>query len=132
MSNINQIAANQELFTELSNEEGSVIQGGYTVTLEKIVAINAGADNGSKDDLYVKIGGNKIGPEHDMGTGDTAYYNISVEYQTQTNIDLFDADGWLNPDDHIGTVTAMGFTYGTYIQRVSGSGSTYDVYYNVH
>jgi hypothetical protein len=134
MSNIDQITSisNEQLFTELTSEEAAVIEGGAFVLIEKIQAIKANADLVGKDDTYITIGGQKIWGDRGMGTGDSAVVNLGVGFNNQTTVALFDKDPkvlGIGNDDPMGSFTVSGATNGTAIRRVSGSGSTYDVYY---
>ncbi len=68
-----------------------------------------------------------------MSTGQYAGVELGVRFDGSASIALFDADGGLNgSDDYMGGFTASGATNGQAVARVSGGGSTYDVYYEVY
>ncbi len=131
MSNINKMTVNEQLFTELTLEQGAIIEGGLFVLVDKLQAINADADFIGKDDTYITINGSKIWGPHSFATGNTRTVNRGLGTDGSfARIQLFDQDGFLaGSDDPMGGFTAYN-TYGVQRRaRVSGSGSTYDVYY---
>ena len=136
MSNIDNITSTsnysavdqEQLFTELTLEEGAVIEGGKFVSIQKIQAIRADADFIGQDDTYITIGGTKIWGEFGFSTGQTRNVNRGRTFGSSTRVALFDEDP--GNDDSLGSFTVSGLTNGS-IARVSGSGSTYDVYYRV-
>ncbi|NJL09811.1 MAG: hypothetical protein HC908_05310 [Calothrix sp. SM1_7_51] len=125
----NFVVSPEELFTELTPEEGAIIEGGKSVLIRKIQAIKAGADTFSADDTYITIGGKKVWGEKSMTTGQSREVYERRYFNGSTRVALFDED--LGRDDQLGSFTVSGATNGTAIARVSGSGSSYDVYYQV-
>jgi hypothetical protein len=127
--------SNEQLFTELTAEEASVIEGGATLILHNATAIQAGADFGwsNGDDLKIKVNGRQVfGTLDDVDTGETAYINKRVSFSGTAKINLFDGDPWPNDDDYMGGFTVGTTpTNGTQTMRVSGSGSTYDITYSI-
>jgi hypothetical protein len=125
----------QQLFTELTAEEASVIEGGATLILHNATAIRAGADFGPSngDDLYIKVNGRKVyGTRNDVDTGETAYIGRRVSFNGSARVNLFDDDPWPLDDDSLGGFTVGSSpTHGTRTARVRGSGSVYDVTYSI-
>ncbi|WP_424094527.1 hypothetical protein [Moorena producens] len=84
MSTIDKITAAEELFTELTPEQGAMVEGGATVTgeisvfIDKIQSIKAGADLIGKDDTYMTINGNKIWGDKSFSTGQTRGVNLGT------------------------------------------------------
>ncbi|MBD3884668.1 hypothetical protein IFO70_23300 [Phormidium tenue FACHB-886] len=137
MTNINPSVASpaldDQLFTDLTAEQAAVVEGGAKLlSVRKIQAIRAGADTFGADDTYLTINGEKVFGPRGMSTGNTATVNRAVEFSGSATISLFDEDGFLNgDDDFMGSFSVSQATQGTQRARVSGGGSTYDVYYRV-
>lgn len=136
MSNIDTAiyTSDELLFSELTPEEGAVIEGGATLRLIRATAIKASADafpaiNG--DDVYIKCNGNKIyGTNNNVKTGNTFGIGKSCEFNGTASIRFFDAD--VLSDDSLGGFTVGTTpTNGTKSSVISGSGSKYEVYYTV-
>ncbi|BAZ15789.1 hypothetical protein NIES4071_76610 [Calothrix sp. NIES-4071] len=127
--------SNEQLFTELTAEEASVLEGGATLILYNATAIKADADFGPSngDDLYIKVNGRKIfGTADDVDTGETVNIGKRISFSGTAKVNLFDGDPWPNDDDSLGGFTVGSTpTYGTRTARVSGSGSTYDITYSI-
>ncbi|MEH2145896.1 hypothetical protein [Nostoc sp.] len=122
-----------QLFAQLTPEEGAVIEGGGGVLIiDQLQAIKANADTFGDDDTYITVNGSKLWGPGGFSTGQTSGVNRGLGVDFPTRVELFDEDGFLNgSDDSLGGFTVNGPTNGTAITRVSGSGSTYDVYYRV-
>ncbi len=137
MSNINQITANEQLFTELTPEEGAIVEGGAWLYLRKAVAIKANADFGfwNGDDVYATINGDRTGTYDDVDTGETANFKKWKYFSGTASINLFDKDGGIfggGSDDHLGGFTVSSTPTNGYRTRyVSGGGSRYAVTYKV-
>lgn len=138
MSNINTAisTSDEQLFAELTPEEGAVIEGGATLLLYKATALRASSDitpgtNG--DDVVVKINGNKVhGTVQDVETGETFNINKFHVIDGTASITFFDADVWGNPDDYLGGFTVGSTpTNGKKWKQISGSDSIYNVQYEV-
>ncbi|MEG4580736.1 hypothetical protein QUA71_14155 [Microcoleus sp. MON1_C5] len=119
----------EQLFSKLTPAEAAVVEGGLRLTIDRIQAIKAGADSLSNDDTYITVNGTKIWGDYGMNSGQTRLVNRSrTTPGSSARVQLFDAD-WPDSDDSMGGFTA-GNTNGALTRaRVSGSGSTYDVYY---
>jgi hypothetical protein len=126
---------NEQLFTELTAQEASVIEGGARLILYNATAIRSDADFGPSngDDVFIKVNGNKVyGTNNDVDTGETAYINKSIYFSGTAKVNFFDADPWPNDDDYLGGFTVGSTpTGGKKTVRISGSGSVYDVTYQV-
>ena len=133
MSNIDKITTNEQLFTELTPEEGAVIEGGVRLYLVSAKAIKAGADFGwsNGDDVYATFSHTsaKTHTTNDVDTGEIVnFYKWLNQLNLYTRITLYD-------DDTIGKDYLGHFDVkktdpkGWYKKRISGSGSTYDVKY---
>ncbi|MBE8965116.1 hypothetical protein IQ277_02305 [Nostocales cyanobacterium LEGE 12452] len=135
MSNIDTAiyTSDELLFSELTPEEGAVIEGGATLRLIRATAIRASADvfpgiNG--DDVYIKCNGNKIyGTNNNVKTGDTFSIGKSYQFSGTASIRFFDAD--VLSDDPLGGFIVGSNPTGIKSAIISGSGSTYEVYYKV-
>jgi hypothetical protein len=98
------------------------------LTVRSIRCIKAGADRPgwwSDDDIYIKVGYEKIWGINSMDDGDTRRVSRSVEYIRSTTISVWDDDP-VGPDDLIGTIRVNGFYRGP-AKLVTGSGSQYSV-----
>lgn len=133
---ISSVVVQEQLFTELTPEEGAVIEGGASLYLYKATAVKANADFGwgNGDDVYARINGDKTNTTNDVDTGETANFFKWKQFSGTANINLFDSDGGLaGDDDYLG-----GFSVGTtptnglVTKRISGGGSIYDVTYGVY
>lgn len=120
----------EQLFTELTAEEGSIIEGGATFTLHSVYSQTAGADLLGKDELYVKFDGEKIFSRK-MGTGDFARTEKTRWFNGDSALQLFDDDPWPNPDDKIGTAWISETPVSKAWAYIAGSGSKYWVQYSV-
>ncbi len=119
----------EQLFTELTSEQASVIEGGKTrtLTIKSIKCIKAGADTPTwlnDDDIYIKVGDQRIWGINSMDDGQSMNVNTSVLYNGSTNISVWDDDP--GPDEFIGSITVNG-PYGGPAKLVTGSGSQYSV-----
>ena len=98
-----------------------------TLTVKSIKCIKAGADTPSwlnDDDIYIKVGNQRIWGINSMDDGQSMTVNTSVQYSGSTKISVWDDDPGL--DDLIGTITVNGF-YGGPAKLVTGNGSQYSV-----
>ncbi|MEH2166125.1 MAG: hypothetical protein V7K41_05510 [Nostoc sp.] len=124
----------EQLFSQLTPDEGAVIEGGGGfLIIDQLQAINAGADTFNDDDTYITVNGSRLWGASGFSTGTTSGVNRGLGVDFPTNIALFDEDDGFfgGDDDYLGGFTVNGPTNGQAITRVSGSGSTYDVYYRV-
>lgn len=130
MSTFNQLnTIDEQLLTELTVEQASIVEGGKTLIIHGIEAAHAGADIGSADDTYIKVDSRKIWGENSMSNGSYKTVNYAKDFTYAASIALFDED-WGN-DDYMGGFTVSNLTNGQAVRQVSGSGSTYNVYYSV-
>lgn len=118
------------LSVAITPAEAAVVEGGVrvVVVIDRIQAIRAGADPVGADDTYITVNGLRLWGEFSMSTGQTRGVNRSYTGPgSSARVQLFDAD----PGNHdgLGGFTAVN-TRGVLTRaRVSGSGSTYDVFY---
>lgn len=119
---------NEQLFSELTPAEAAFVEGGIRLKIERIQAIRAGADSGNPDDTYITVNGRKIWGNFSMRTGQSRAVNItSTRSGPSARVQLFDDDR--NADDGLGGFTASNTGNVLTRARVSGGGSTYDVFY---
>ena len=124
----------KELFTDLSQEQCETVEGGLFVFIDTMQAVKAGADFIGKDDTYVTVDGSKIWGVKSFSSGQTRTLNIGTSVDgSSARVNLFDDDPsgfpFYNKDDSMGGFTAYNTNGALRRARVSGSGSTYDVYY---
>ena len=118
----------EQLFSELTPAEAAVVEGGLRLTIDRIQAIKAGADFLNRDDTYITVNGTKIWGEQNMSTGQIRNVNRSFTGSgSSLRVELFDADP--GNDDRLGGFNAVNTRGVERRVRVSGSGSTYDVFY---
>ncbi|WP_414586691.1 hypothetical protein [Scytonema sp. PCC 10023] len=137
MSNINTAisTSDEQLFTELTPEEGAVIEGGAILLLHKAIALRASSDitpgvNG--DDVVIKVNGEKIfGTKKNVQTGDTFDIEKFYSFNGTASVNFFDADVAGNPDDHLGGFNVNNPTNGKKWITIHGSDSRYQVQYEV-
>jgi hypothetical protein len=135
MSNINTAiyTSDEQLFTQLTPEEGAVIEGGATLLLHKATALRASSDplpgiNG--DDPYFRVNGDKVFGTKNVKTGDTFQINKFYQFSGTAVIDSFDGDLG-NPDDYLGSFKVKNPTNGMKSTIIEGSDSRYRVFYTV-
>lgn len=118
----------EQLFSELTPAEAAVVEGGLQLTINRIQAIKANADLIGPDDTYFTVNGVKGWGDYRMTTGQTRFVNRTYASSgSSARVQLFDADP--GNDDRLGGFTARNTNGVLRRARVSGSGSTYDVYY---
>lgn len=129
MSNIN----NEQLLTELTAEQASVIEGGYTLNLYSLLCRRDGADTFSQDDVYAQVDIDGISTRYNVGgmsSGNAKYLGWEFNFAESATVSFFDSD-WPDSDDYLGGFSAYGPT-GLQRANVSGSGSRYTVAYDVY
>lgn len=139
MSNINTVISNsdEQLFTELTSEEGAVIEGGAQLILYNATAVRARADGnwneGNGTDLYFVVNGLRLpGTYNDVDTGEVVNINRTINFTGTATTRLFDDDGSSSADDYLGGFTVGSTsTNGTRTVRVSGGNSIFDILYSV-
>ena len=132
MSNINKITANEQLFTELTPDQATVVEGGARLYIEKIKALKVGADPTGADDTFIRVNGRKIWGDHGMKKNRTRGVNYSEDYTNNPEVALWDEDGWWSGDEFLGSfIASPGDNFlGDQGREVSGSGSKYEVFYS--
>ena len=138
----------QNLCTDITDEQASTVQGGLTLTIDKITAIKTGADRNEGlpiylgDDPYIKINGRgsagtrieeiKEGTPYSIGRKSNIGSSGTVELVDYDGGGLFDVNRiFRGSDDSLGSFTVNSPTNGQVKKRISGSNSTYDVFYSV-
>jgi hypothetical protein len=130
MSTLNQLTAiDKTLLTDLTAEQSAIVEGGKTLTINRIEAVNAGADFAGADETYIKVDSTKIWGVTSMSDGSVKSVNFTKDFTYSASIALFDED-W-GPDDYMGGFSVSSLTNGEAVRQVSGSGSTYNIYYSV-
>jgi hypothetical protein len=99
--------------------------------IDSIQAVRADADTFGDDDTYITVNGSKIFGSTGLGSGKSKSVNRGLGVLGTARVELFDEDGFLNgADDSLGGFTVTQPTNNEVkIQRVSGSGSIYNVFY---
>lgn len=121
----------EQLFTELTPEQASVIEGGKTLRLYSIKANKAGADPVGNDEPYIIFKGNKVW-SGSMGTGDFRAINKGgLTFQGTETISLYDDDASPNRDDLIKSFLINSPTGKPTSIILEGSGSSYTLNYEV-
>ena len=120
----------EQMFTDLTSEEASVIEGGGFARVNYIKALKAGADEyGNPDDTYIKIGRHRIWGAKEMSTGQREYVGSGRILTKKSEISLFDSDP--GRDDGMGWVNIYPWEKGTFTATLEGSGSEYEVNYTI-
>jgi hypothetical protein len=116
MSNIVKMTANEQLFTELTPEEGAVIEGGATLTLHSVYAHNP----------------QKLEALHLTFNGKTIFSNSeiteSVDFQGWGLLKFYDDDNWSR--DYLGDMP-ISDRPGSVRTQLGGSGYRYILHYSV-
>jgi hypothetical protein len=99
--------------------------------IDSIQAVVADADTFGDDDTYITVNGDRIFGPAGLGSGNSRAVNRGVGVSGTARVELFDEDGFLNGgDDSLGGFTVTQSTNNEQkVKRVSGSGSTYNVFY---
>ncbi|WP_445629424.1 hypothetical protein [Nostoc sp. DSM 114167] len=127
------IVAQEQLFTNLTPEEASVIEGGYNLYVSSIVCLKDGADTFSQDDVYANVTVDEITSKLNVGgmsAGDGKNLGWEFTFFENAEISFFDSD-WPDSDDALGGFSVSGPTNGIQRTTISGGGSRYRVSYSV-
>jgi hypothetical protein len=129
-SNLNLLS--ESLFTELTPDQAQMLEGGKRITILLVRCIKAGADGNGADELFFTVNGQKLqfGNTISMQTGGVANVGLAENFDGTANVRLFDKDT-SGGDDSVGSFSASSNTNGSKTVSVSGSGSRYDVTYQV-
>ncbi|MEH2181978.1 hypothetical protein [Nostoc sp.] len=127
------MANKEQLFTNLTPEEGADLNGGaaYDLVIKQLYCVNAGADILGDDDTMLKVNGNKVW-SGGMGSGSNKDFDplLHVGVDNGSFVGLYDDDGFWSGDDFMGGFTINGLQSPTTI-TLSGSGSQYTLTYKV-
>ncbi|NEO31381.1 MAG: hypothetical protein F6K36_13290 [Symploca sp. SIO3C6] len=125
----------EQLFTELTSEEGAKVSGGAWVTkLELKHFVVNDTQEWPRDEIYLKLDGKKVYSKGGVSSGDTLYINktftMTGSYDT---LKLFENDTWPNGDEHLGTKNVFTSQIGN-DQKASFTrkGADYDLYFDVY
>ncbi|MFN6526056.1 hypothetical protein [Nostoc sp. ChiSLP03a] len=127
------VVAQEQLFTNLTPEEASVIEGGYNLYVSSIICLKDGADTFSQDDVYANVTVDEITSRLDVGgmsAGDGKNLGWEFNFFENAEISFFDSD-WPDSDDALGGFSVSGPTNGIQRTTISGGGSRYRVSYSV-
>lgn len=122
---------NPELFTELTSEQASMIEGGAFVTVNSIRAITASSDGDPTDEAKIKVGKNEIWGSYPMRTGDSLRVGRGRNFNSSTVIRVYDDDTWPNPDDFAGGTRIYPSQRGNFTRTVEGEKSRYELNYTI-
>ncbi len=124
---------NNQLFTELTPEQGANICGGkaYELVIKSLYCVNAGADVAGADDTMLKVDGIKYW-KGDMGAASNKEFDprLKIEVDKGSFVGLYDEDGIWSRDDFMGGFEINGLQTAT-TTTLYGSGSTYKLTYAV-
>ncbi|MDJ0900558.1 MAG: hypothetical protein QNJ55_17285 [Xenococcus sp. MO_188.B8] len=123
----------KQLFTELTPEEGAVIQGGATITIIGFEALEASADGvgGGGDDPYIKFNGQRKWERGGVNKGDKIFVNTSFGFSGKVKVEFTDNDPG-GRDDTLGNFEVNDVVTNAVVSTtIAGSGSSYRVYYAV-
>ncbi len=123
MSNIDNMTTIEQLFTELTPEEGAVIEGGVTFELLGIDVIKRKKQN----DLYVNFNGTRMfGIKNNVKTGYDDETNNPVSFDYRGRLEIWDADRGIfsSKDDRLGS-WSISNEPGTYSETAKGKGYEY-------
>lgn len=133
ISTTNAVVAQEQLFTNLTPEEASILEGGYNLYVSSIVCLKDGADTFSGDDVYANVTVDDITSRLDVGgmkAGDGKNLGWDFSFGGNAVISFFDSDS-PDSDDALGGFSVSGPTNGIQRNIITGSGSTYRVSYSV-
>ena len=119
MSSIEKISANQ-LFTELTDEEGALVAGGATVQLRYLFPKNP-----IQNDPRIMVGRNTAYAKDNVTTTQTIFKNVS--FSGDTTLSIWDYDPGSNNDDLLGYHKLSGAAKGVTFLNAEG----YDLSYRV-
>lgn len=92
------------------------------------------SDNtGSDDEIYLRIGGNKVWPGdgyYDIQKGKQVNVRYSVTFEANLTVDLMEYDPNSN-DDLLGSITVNRASQGSFVAKAEGDGGSYDIHYEV-
>ena len=126
----------EQLFTELTAEEATVIEGGNVLFLSSIKAVKTGGDLWGKDEPYLLLNGRRIWGWKRMSTGQTiSIGQVFFEGSGRQNLQLWEYDRGPNNDDFMGSVridvSRLGSRTARFRARVGGRLTAYDLKYTV-
>ena len=123
----------EQMFTVLTPQEASVIEGGAYVRVNRIKAITASSDGSDDptDEVKIHVGGTNIWGSYSMVSGMTRNVGRGRRFDNPTLIEIFDDDTWPNPDDSAGSISINPSMRGTFTRPASGDKSQYEVNFTI-
>ncbi len=113
--------SDEQLFTELTPEEGAVVEGGANLQLRYLFA-----NKPPQNDPIIRVGGTDAFARDNVNTTKSIFKTL--EYSGDTTLSIWDADPGLNNDDLIAFVN-LGPTPTNGIKFLNGGG--YSLSYQV-
>ncbi|NEP53848.1 MAG: hypothetical protein F6K65_35655 [Moorea sp. SIO3C2] len=120
MSNIDKITANEELFTELTPEQGAVVEGGATLQVRYLFA-----NHPTQDDPVIEVGRKTIFAKDNVNTTQSIFKTF--HFTGETTLSLWDRDPGHYNDDLLGFVKVTGTPTGIKSLKADGYTLTYRV-----
>lgn len=126
---------NSQVFTELTSDQASIVEGGLSLTIHSVHCLKADADSffAGSDDLFITADGSFVAGTFSMKSGRKRTVNCTFNSSRNTiAVDLFDDDQAtvFDQNDYLGGFTASSTGGQIFSKRVSGSGSRYRVFYS--
>ncbi|AOX02287.1 hypothetical protein BJP34_25140 [Moorena producens PAL-8-15-08-1] len=121
MSNINQITAAEELFTELTPEQGAVVEGGATLQVRYLIA-----NKPSQNDPVIQAGRGTVFAKDNVNTTQKIFK--TVKFTGKTTLSIWDRDQGAYNDDLLGFVNLSQAPTGVKSLKVNGYTLTYRVF----
>ncbi len=142
----NLIAIDEQLFTEVTPEQAAIVEGGLRVQLTQLTCLQAGADGGGSEEVWVSyltdkppaVPANAVnGPDvtlaspTSMSAGSVKNISsLSSSSNSGVTVNFFDKDGSTEiGSDFLGQFF-VGRAGSNQSRTISGSGSTYRVTFN--
>ncbi|NEO02302.1 MAG: hypothetical protein F6K50_45200 [Moorea sp. SIO3I7] len=121
MSTIDKITTNEELFTELTPEQGAMVEGGATLQVRYLFA-----NKPSQDDPVIQVGRGTVFAKNNVKTTQKIFKNI--KFTDKTTLSIWDQDSGANNDDLLGFVNVSQTPTGVKSLKVNGYTLTYRVF----
>ncbi len=130
MSNIDKISANEQLFTELTPEEGAMASGGLTILRLNYFEVT---DNQEwpRDEPFLKDGTRKIWSKGGVGIGNhSVNIDLVIDTGSSKTLSLFEDDSF-SKDEWLGSNTFYDGVNGSNLQAVfNRKGARYVLHYD--
>lgn len=105
------------------------------IDVDKINVVNEQKGEWGGDELYLTVNG-KLATETTPSLGTGKSYDFSPDwtyFSGKATVNLYEKDGWLNPDDYIATATFYDWQApgNDILKWMDGDGGQYDVYFDL-